>query len=270
MKLFNSANVTVPGGLICAGNGLRRVDVPVHYGLIDRGADGLCLVDTGYGPAVTSGPRSLPLRLYNRILRPRLIEGQSPASVLASLGAAPDDVRTIIITHFHADHVAGLREFPRARIIANGAALRAVRGMSERQAIHSGIFTELLPAGIDGRVVPLEDRPLGDTGCETGRGIDGVLGAGHDVFGDGSYWAIPLPGHALGHFGLLWRTSSGPTLYATDAAWSLRALSEDRTSALSRAIVFDDRAAGLRTEVRLRSFLQQGGAVQLCHDLDPS
>ena len=109
VKLFDSAFVTVPGGLIVRGRGAKRVRVSVRFGLIDRGANGLCLVDTGYGPAVTSSEaRSRMLRVYNSLLRPKLIEAQQPRAMLAAIGAKPADVRTIVLTHFHADHVANL------------------------------------------------------------------------------------------------------------------------------------------------------------------
>ena len=55
MQLFNSALVRVPAGLVCRGEGVRLAGITVRYGLIKRSGGRLCLVDTGYGPAVTRG-----------------------------------------------------------------------------------------------------------------------------------------------------------------------------------------------------------------------
>lgn len=258
IELFNSSNVKAPAALVCRGAGWRRVDVPVRYGLLRRSDGGLCLVDTGYGPAVTTGERSLAMRIYNAVLRPRLIETQSPAQVLEKRGASLDDVDTVILTHFHADHVARLNEFPRARILAHGAAARAVTRMSARQALHHGIFKELLPVDFAERIEPIEACPL--------LPAHPALGEGHDLFGDGSCLAIDLPGHAFGHIGLFWQDEKGPSLYATDTTWSMTALAEERTPAISRAVVFDDAAAGRQTEERVLQFIRAGGRVQLCHD----
>lgn len=260
MKLLNSALVTVPGGLVCRGEGIERVRITVRYGLICRPNGRLSLVDTGYGRAVTEGARSTALRLYDFVLRPRLIPAASPAAALAAAGATPGDVESIVLTHFHADHIAGLRDFPDARLVANGRAAASILGMSHNRALHNGVFKELLPADLSHRIAPVEQ-------CAS-RAVHPVLGSGHDVFGDGSYWAVPLPGHALGHFGLYWDAPEGPTLYATDAAWTTRALRDNRTPALSRRIVFDDCGAGTRTEDKLRQFIREGGTVHLCHDLE--
>ena len=84
--------------------------------------------------------------------------------------------------------------------------------MSSTAALRHGIFKELLPPDFQHRIVPLQDMRRQPT--------DTVLGEGYDLFGDGSYLAIPLPGHAFGHFGIFWRDQTGPVIYATDAAWT--------------------------------------------------
>ena len=257
MRLITSSHVRVPLGLVLTGGGRRRVDLTVRYGLIE-GPDGPWLVDTGYGPRVTTGPRSLALRCYAALLRPRLIEAASPLAVLRrDYGWAPEDVRTIIVTHWHADHVAHLRDFPAARLIACGEGWRQVAAMSGRQAVQHGIFRELLPDDVGERLVPLQDFAQADSGTGLGRG--------YDLMGDGRLLAISLPGHAPGHLGLLRRTPQGPLLYATDVAWTMQALAEARTPALAQRVVCHDRVAASRQEERVRTFMGEG-RVALCHD----
>jgi glyoxylase-like metal-dependent hydrolase (beta-lactamase superfamily II) len=258
MQLFNSATVAAPAWLVCRGAGMRTIDVPVQYGLIRRPGGKAVLVDTGYGPRVTSGKRSTALRLYNALLRPQLVEAQSLAAMLASSGLRTSDVEAIVITHFHADHVARLNEFPEIPIIASGAAAEAVAAMSSFRAVKHGIFRQLLPSDFSERLMPVESFPL--------LPAHSVLGSGHDIFGDGTYLAIEIPGHAHGHFGLYWENGSEPTFYATDTAWSLKALAENLTPELARSVVFHDPPAGRQSEVMVREFLRNGGAVLLCHD----
>ena len=260
MKLFNSAHIDVFAGLIKRGAGLKRARLTVRYGVIDLGARGLCLVDTGVGPEVTQGPRSAALRLYNAVLRPQLNADEAVETTLRNLGATPADIRHVVVTHFHADHVSSLRLFANAAFIAWGAAARAVMGMSTTAALHNGIFKELIPPDITERLLPVEGLARVPTGT--------VLGDGRDLFGDGSYLAVPLPGHAFGHFGIFWREAEGPVIYATDAAWTREALIEDKTPWLSSAIVFHDRAAGGDSQRLLRAFAEQGGQIHLCHDVE--
>ena len=260
MKLFNSAYIDVFAGLVKRGGGLRRARLTVRYGVIDLGPRGLCLVDTGVGPEVTQGPRSAALRLYNAVLRPQLNAEEAVGTTLRNLGVTPADIRRVIVTHFHADHVSSLRLFAKAEFIAWGAAARLVMGMSTAAALHNGIFKELIPPDIAQRLLPVEGLARRPTGT--------ALGDGYDLFGDGSYLAVPLPGHAFGHFGIFWREAEGPVIYATDAAWTREALIEDKTPWLSSAIVFHDRAAGGDNQRLLRAFAEQGGQIHLCHDVE--
>jgi len=162
--------------------------------------------------------------------------------------------------HFHADHISSLRDFARAEIITCGEAARRVTGMSAAAALRHGIFKELLPPDFAQRLRPLQ----GMTRVPT----DTVLGEGYDLFADSSYLAVPLPGHAFGHFGVFWRDQAGPVIYATDASWTIEALTRDQTPWISSAYVFDDRRAGRQTQQRLREFQRQGGRVLLCHDVE--
>jgi glyoxylase-like metal-dependent hydrolase (beta-lactamase superfamily II) len=134
--------------------------------------------------------------------------------------------------------------------------------MSSAAALHHGIFKELIPPDFERRLVPLQEMQRQPT--------DTVLGEGYDLFGDGSYLAIPLPGHAFGHFGIFWRDEAGPVVYATDAAWTTEALLKDETPWFAMSVVFDDRRSGRKTQALLREFCRQGGQIRLCHDLEES
>jgi glyoxylase-like metal-dependent hydrolase (beta-lactamase superfamily II) len=260
MQLFDSAHIHVRGFLVLRNGGIGRVCLGVRFGLIDRGADGLCLVDTGYGPTITSGDgRSRAVRAHNTLLSPTLIDANQPAAVLARLGKSSTDVRTIVLTHFHPDHVANLAQFPHARIIASAVAAKAIAAMGTVGLARHGVLAELLPPDVWNRITPIEDCALKPTWTR--------LNLGHDIFGDGSYLAIPLPGHALGHHGLFWREAHGPVCYGADVTWTLEALKENRAARFSRFLVFANRKAGSVSETLLRAFIAEGGEVRLCHEI---
>lgn len=50
------------------------------------------------------------------------------------------------------------------------------------------------------------------------------FGQARDLFGDGSLLAVPLPGHAAGHHGLLFEDQQGPVLLVADASWSSQSI----------------------------------------------
>ncbi len=251
LQFPNSAWVSAPERLVLKRGRCRLLDIPVRYGVFTHEVAGRCLVDTGYTERVTRGQRSFPLWLYNAILRPRLTRHCLPQ--------AEPEIDTILLTHLHADHIAGLKDYPAARILADKTAIADFlqRGASR---LRHGLFRELLPDNFIERItdfgdLPEVDAPLG-------------LGTGRDVFGDGTVLAIPLPGHMHGHTGLCFAHADRPLLYAADAQWLHRAVMENRLPGAPARWILDDREACQSSADRIRKFAEAGGVVVYCHDPD--
>ena len=229
--------------------GRGKVALRVRCGLIVHPARGPILIDAGYGPQVTEAPgRSLALRMYAALLPVRLNPLESPVALLADHGFAPADVKTIIVTHLHADHVAYLPAFPNACFVTDGQ----VKG-----ALRHGVFNELLPRDFAARQDDLRDHALID--------LPFGLGQGYDFLGDGSVIGVPLPGHAPGHFGVCFPGQT-PLLYAVDTQWMRDALLDDRVPGFPLSLIASDRSAAQASIALVRAFAQAGGAVMTCHD----
>lgn len=246
----NSAVVRVPERLVLSGGRWTRIDLAVRYGLFRHDQTGTCLIDTGYSGRVTRGARSLPLMLYAAILHPRLTADALPGHV--------GDVDTILLTHLHADHVSALRDYPRARVIGDLAALDHFLQAGAAGRTRHGVFRELLPDDLRARLTPLDTLPL----AEAPLG----LGSARDVFGDGEVLAVPLPGHMKGHTGYLFARQSPPLLYAGDAEWLALAIRERRSPGAPARWILDDESAACETATRLNAFEDAGGRIVLCHD----
>ena len=256
-------SATVPAPSRALARGLRGgwIRLPVRWGLLRHPEHGPVLIDTGYTSAVTADPgRSLGLRAYQAALRARLTGTGTMTAVLARAGIAADDVRHVIVTHLHANHVAGLKALPRARFHVAIAAI-AQLDRPRRTLLRHGIFPELLPEDFVARADPLESRRM--------VAAHEALGDGHDVFGDGAIVAVPLPGHADGHVGLLFRGAT-PLLYACDAQWVRDALQDGRHPGPPLSLICADRTAWRETTARLRAFAGAGGEIVLCHDPAPT
>jgi glyoxylase-like metal-dependent hydrolase (beta-lactamase superfamily II) len=246
----NSAFVKAPERAVLRGGSWASVALTVRYGLFEHPIGGRCLIDTGYTARVTTGKRSLPLSAYAGILRPKLTREALP-------GHAPD-VDTILLTHLHADHVSALLDYPDAKIFANGEGVDHFLGASGFGRTRHGVFKELLPEDLGARVVRLEGLPEIDAPLR--------LGIGHDVFGDGSVLAVPLPGHMRGHMGFVWPELDPPLLYAADAQWLHKAVLENRMPGAPARWTMDDPRAALETNERIAAFARAGGEVVYCHD----
>lgn len=258
----NSATVHVPEWMILRGGRSRLVPVAVRYGIMRHPVLGLTLIDTGYGPQVTrDANRSFALRAYAAALRIGLREDEAPATVLARLGFAPAEVETILLSHYHADHVARIGEFPQARILAPRRALENLLARSRPGQLHHGFFRELLPDDFCARIQPFET-------CS--RVSHPLFGTCLDLAGDGSLLAVDLPGHALGHHGFLFPHLETPLLHAVDAQWHWHAIRDGRCPGLPASAVYSDRHAAMATVGKVRAFAERGGTVVLSHDpLEP-
>ncbi|NIZ12520.1 MBL fold metallo-hydrolase [Phaeobacter sp. HF9A] len=258
----NSAWVAAPEALLLKGGGWRRIRLRVRYGLVRHPVIGPVLIDTGYTAHSLAAPgRSLPLRAYGQLLRPQMNAAEQPEVFLARHGLGPADIACVILTHFHADHVSGLRLFPKARFIASAAAWRGIKQNRAWANLRHGVFPELLPADFEARLSPLEQMPAAKAAALP----VGFSEAG-DLFGDGSVLAVALPGHAAGQFGLYFPQLDPPLLYAVDAQWLLAALIPGRSPGGAAGWIADDPTALGSTAAALRRFQAAGGELMLCHD----
>ncbi len=165
--------------------------------LLEREADDPVLFDCGYSSRFLSETRGWPGRLY-RCLAPAMIcEPEGIAGILRRRGV---EIRHVIVSHWHADHVGGLRDFPNANVYASREGWDAVSGLRGMAAVRQGILPGLLPEDLLERIRWMEE--------------------GSDLFGDGSMTAMALPGHAVGQMGVRFEGSDGrPVLLAADACW---------------------------------------------------
>lgn len=201
------------------GGGWRTIEFPSSVAVIPHPDGGVALFDTGYAPRFHAATAAWPYRLYAALLPVTCADADSAVAQLAGRGIGPEWVRLIVLSHLHGDHVAGLRDFPEARIVIGDDALTP--GWRDRSAwvnTRHGFVPALLPDDIEERLLPLGELAVGPTG------LDGLLRNGYDLFGDRSAFVLPLPGHTDGHLGL-WLPDAGDhgVLLVGDAAWTERA-----------------------------------------------
>ncbi len=134
----------------------------------------------------------------------RNVVGQDVVTQLA--GEEPKRIDYLMVSHFHGDHVSNLPAVlaaydpvvltTDAELAAVESAMRETSGY-KREHVRADMRVQTIDAG-------LIEMP--------------VLGKAANVFGDGSVWLVPTPGHTPGHLSALLNTSEGPKLLTFDAA----------------------------------------------------
>lgn len=163
------------------------------------------LFDTGYATGTwDTGWRGAA---YRRLLPPIVADDDDVAVRLRADGVDPASVTHVVLSHLHPDHVGGIRRFPQAVfVLAEG-----VQRTLSRPALRTGVLPGLLPDWFG----TARRQVLGAEGFRE-VSIRGVRLRAADLFDDGSYLIVALPGHADGHVGAL---VQGRVLLAGDAAW---------------------------------------------------
>ncbi len=180
-------------------------------GLIEHPTLGPILFDTGYSSHVIQLCRRFPYFLYSLITPIRFENNLSAAQQIQKFGYRPEEIKHIILSHFHPDHMGGVKDFKNALFYCSKKAYSHLKKLSFFKAVRELFFADLLPSDFDTRTHEIETNPFHlpfETFIE-----------GFDLFGDQSIMVINLPGHARGQIGIFLKTASQTVLLAADACW---------------------------------------------------
>lgn len=186
-------------GLFVAGaEGRLRVPVPSFLIRHPRGVvvfDSGLHPDTGHDPAARIG-------VLASVFEVQLAAHETLAARLAACGVDPAEVRWLVTSHLHFDHVGGNAQLPAARWLLQRREWEAAQDPDLR----ARTFCD--PRDYD-------------------LGHDRLLADGeHDLFGDGTITCLPTFGHTPGHQSLRVRTRGTDLVLTADACYLRRTLDD--------------------------------------------
>lgn len=260
---FRVGHCTHPSCMALKGSGWKSRCFPSRAYLIET-AQGLYLWDTGYANHFHDAAAHGVYQWYPRVT-PVTLQPQDALLVqLQAQGIAPRDIHTLVLSHFHADHVAGLRDFPHARLLCSASGWEAVRQLTGLAAVRRAFLPGLMPPDIEARLQFVEQYAP--------SALPQALAPfthGHAITGHDDMYVVPLPGHAVGHLGAFVREDAGWTLLASDAAWAPESFEELRGPSELSFLVQHDRRAYYETLHKLHALHHGGQArIHLTHASD--
>ncbi len=192
--------------------GLTKGDEPIqlYFHAIRHPRHGLFIIDTGVERALRDAPeRALLSGLLAKVMKPETMTIRQPlGEFLEREAAGGERLAGVFLTHLHFDHITGLPDVPREVPVYTGPGETSARSLQH-----------LVIRGTTNRAFrgmgPVQEWPYAEVPPTSGTSdaFDGVV----DVFGDGSLWAVWVPGHSPGSTAYIARTAEGPVLFSGDA-----------------------------------------------------
>ncbi|MEN8108929.1 MAG: N-acyl homoserine lactonase family protein [Pseudomonadota bacterium] len=204
------------------------IKVPINvYALEHR--EGLVLFDAGLDPAIGTDPNyiSSPVGRFfmRKLFRLHIGPDDTLTKKLEGLGYVTADVRKVIVSHLHFDHVGGIAHVPQADLLVSKDEWRQLSGPHPER---EWIFREHIELpGAKWRQI--EFAPTDDP-------LLAPFGGCYDVMGDGSMILLPTPGHTPGSMSMLVRAGGlPPLLLVADLTYQADLLIKDQVPGTGNA-----------------------------------
>lgn len=231
------------------GHPQEKRTFPSGVFLIRHPKQGYALFDTGYSLDMYN--QGAIGKLYCR-LNPTIVKKSDEiASQLRKDGIKPSDIRYVILSHLHPDHIGGVKFFPKAKVIISKESYDSYKNPRTKDLIMKG----LLPKTFEQQLHVIDSQDMSVT-------KDGLQGL--DLFKDGSLLVVRLPGHTSGHLG---GYAPGKLLLAGDASWGQDLMSRSHRMRFAARQVQHDYAQYNHTIEQIQKLQAKGVRVYFSHDI---
>lgn len=182
--------------------------MPIYCWLVNTG-DELILVDTGETSKINEEGYLPKGGLYHKVVQTRIQEEEEIDHQLSKLGYQTTDVKKVIFTHLHGDHVGGLDHFSHCEIFVSKLEYDLA---SSKKGPANGYFNKNWPDWFNPKLVEYDDQ------------AEGVFPNSHQVKEDGSIILVSTPGHSVGHQSVIVKDKEVNYFIAGDLTYNLETL----------------------------------------------
>jgi N-acyl homoserine lactone hydrolase len=170
--------------------------------------EGLIVVDTGETARIAEPGYFTRWHPFFRLGVREWVEPEEEIGPqLRALGFSPDEVRTVVLTHYHTDHAGGLAHFPRSDILSSRVDYEYSRGFAGKAR---GLLPQHWPDWYSPSFVEFGPEPFGP------------FPQSMSLTRAGDVHVVPTPGHTPGHVSVA--VEDGDTVYflAGDTSYTER------------------------------------------------
>lgn len=214
------------------------IEHPEGVIVVDTGEDSRAVSDKGFfncDPATAF--------IYQSFLRFSLSPDDEIGAQLRGLGIPPEEVRWVVQTHLHSDHMGGLKHFPNAEIIVS----------PKDYPVSNGALTCHYPDWMEPRLITFTPDDALPGFAESLRLTD----AGDVVI-------VPTPGHSAGHQSVLLLDDALTYFFAGDVSFSEAQMLENGMAGIAL-----DPAAARTTLATVQTYARATPTVYLpTHDAE--
>lgn len=259
LRILEGGYCTHKEKMVIRGGRNETVKFPSMFGLIIHPKHGVILYDTGYTKRFYKETSAFPFSVYAKMTPVYVEEKDTAVAKLQSIGIKPEDVKYIIISHFHADHIAALKDFPNCKYIYFKDGYDYVKNLKGFIALKQGYLSGLLPDDFESRSIAI-DTSKSDYLVDTIKPFDKTF----DYFGDNSILFIPLDGHYKGHLGALIQGHDNAKYFLiADSCWLSKSFRENIMPSRIANIIMDNSKEYKETLGKIHTFYKNNQDINI-------
>ncbi len=242
VKYFSTGYCKNNLGLVFKGQKKEIRDFPAGVFLIQHEKHGYILFDTGYSTEIYHA--GIIGKLYN-LFNPTFVDKKDPISEqLKKAKIKPDDIKTIILSHLHPDHIGDLKSFKNAKIIISSDEYDSYK----KHKLRSLIIERFFPEDFEQRIEVIKSSKLKKP---------------YDYYKDKSIKLIELEGHAKGQICAI---VADKILLAADTCWGRDLLEKSYHIKFPASLIQDNIKDYRKTLDKLQELEKDGLTLYFSHD----